>query len=66
MSKNHVFVDEQLMNFGEKNCHTLQITNKTVKKDFKIYNLCEKINLFDLFLFSRFKKKKIEIQNTNN
>jgi hypothetical protein len=37
---NHVSVDEQLVKFKRRSCHTMQIISKATEVEFKLYSLC--------------------------
>ena len=54
----HVSVDEQLILFKGRSCHTMQIASKAAGIGFKVYSLCDNNYLFD-FLFS----SKVRRQN---
>jgi hypothetical protein len=47
----HLSVDEQLILFRGRSCHTMQIATKAAGVGFKIYSLCQENYLYD-FLFS--------------
>ena len=47
----HLSVDEQLILFKGRSCHTMQIPTKAAGVGFKVYSLCQENYLFD-FLFS--------------
>ena len=47
----HLSVDEQLILFRGRSCHTMQIATKAASVGFKIYSLCQENYLFD-FLFT--------------
>ncbi len=50
-SDNHVSINEQLIKFKKRSCHIMQMINKTIEIEFKIYNFCQENYFFD-FLFS--------------
>ena len=49
----HVSVDEQLIMFKGRSCHTIQIATKAAGVGFIMYSLCQENYLFDFLLTSK-------------
>jgi hypothetical protein len=56
----HVSVDEQLIKFKKRSCHTMQIASKTTEVEFKIYSLCQQNYLYDFLFSSKIWSRNIE------
>jgi hypothetical protein len=60
LSDSHVSVDEQLIKFRERSCHTMQIVSKTARVEFKLYSLCQENYLYDFLLISKIWSQNVE------
>ena len=61
----HVSVDEQLILFRGRSCHTMQIATKAAGVGFKIYSLCQENYLFDFLFTSKASRKGLNLHRTN-
>ena len=61
----YVSVDEQLILFRGRSCHTMQIATKAAGVGFKIYSLCQENYLFDFLFTSKVSRKGLNLHRTN-
>ena len=61
----HVSVDEQLILFRGRSCHTMQIATKAAGVGFKSYSLCQENYLFDFLFTSKVSRKGLNLHRTN-
>ncbi len=60
LSDSHVSVDEQLLKFKKRSCHTMQIVSKAISVRFKLYSLCQQNYLYDFFFISKIWNQNVE------
>ncbi len=60
LSDSHVSVDEQLVKFKKRSCHTMQIISKATEIEFKLYSLCQQNFLYDFLFISKVWSQNVE------